>query len=368
MSAFVFVQPHLRFGGAERQTVSIANALVERGHRVAVVLHTGGGGLVPTLRPEVELHVLGLENHFATPEVARRLHAVLRRLPRSLVIVKLWSSILACAMIDRLPGARHHVYNYCEDLDPRDHADFIRFGRAKQRLIGHVFRSREHLTANTETVATSMTDVYSLDEKPTIIPSTIDAEQVRSLAADAPQVRRDTFTVVSVGSLITRKGLDLTWSALRGLGRPVHWRIVGEGPLSSDLSALAGRSGGVEITLEGGHANPYGFMAAADVLVHSARSEAWGIVLLEAMAVGTPVIAASAIGPAEMRRSLGDRPELMVTTPLGDVDGLRAAVDRAATTGRPSLDAFDAYIAPFSVRRAATMWAERGAALTGSES
>ena len=53
MSSFVFVQPHLRFGGAERQTVSIANALARRGHRVTVVLHSGGGGLVPTLRPEV---------------------------------------------------------------------------------------------------------------------------------------------------------------------------------------------------------------------------------------------------------------------------------------------------------------------------
>lgn len=365
MSSFVFIQPHLRFGGAERQTVNIANSLVERGHRVTVVLHSGGGGLVPTLRPEVELRVLGLENHLATPVVARRLLGVLRQLPRSLVIVKLWSSILACAMIDRRAGADHHVYNYCEDLDPRDHASYIALGRAKQHLIGRIFRSRRHLSANTDTVASSMVEVYRLDREPVVIPSTIDPPAVRALANAAPRGRRDVFTVVSVGSLIPRKGLDRTWDALRGLERDVHWRIVGEGPLAHELSALRHRSDRVRVTLEGGHANPYGYMAASDVLVHGARSEAWGIVLLEAMAVGTPVVATGAIGPVEMQAALGDRPDLLQITAPDDGTALRRAVERAASTPRPDLASFDAYIAPFSVGRATELWEARAAQLLG---
>ncbi|MBF4605079.1 glycosyltransferase [Curtobacterium sp. VKM Ac-2884] len=362
----VFVQPHLRFGGAERQTVSVANALSERGHDVAVVLHSGGGGLESTLRPEVELHVLGVDHHLATPEIARRLYAVLRRMPPSFVVVKLWSSILACALIDRLPGARDHTYNYCEDLDPRDHATYIALGRAKQRLIGRVFRSRAHLTANTETVASSMVDVYGLRRTPAVIPSTIDTDEVRRLAAGSPQQRDDRFTVVSVGSLIERKGLDRTWAALQQLDRPVHWRVVGEGPLRTELEALRRRSGLVQVSIEGGHANPYGYMAAADVLVHGARSEAWGIVLLEAMAVGTPVVATGSIGPLEMQRALGEQPDLMQTVPLDDVDGLREAIERSAATARPALRSFDSYIAPFSVTRATRMWEDRAARLLGT--
>ncbi|OII09021.1 glycosyltransferase [Curtobacterium sp. MCBA15_008] len=362
----VIVQPHLRFGGAERQTVSVANALSERGHDVAVVLHSGGGGLEGTLRPEIELHVLGVGHHLATPEIARRLYAVLRRMQPSFVIVKLWSSILACAMIDRLPGARDHVYNYCEDLDPRDHATYIALGGAKQRLIGRVFRSRAHLSANTETVASSMVDVYGLRRAPAVIPSTIDADHVRRLAAASPQDRDDRLTVVSVGSLIERKGLDRTWAALQRLDRAVHWRIVGEGPLRTELEALR-QDGQVQISIEGGHANPYGYMAAADVLVHSARSEAWGIVLLEAMAVGTPVVATGAIGPLEMQRVLGERPELMQTVALDDVDGLREAIERSAATDRMPLQSFDSYIAPFSVERATHMWEDRATRLLGTD-
>lgn len=366
MQSFVFIQPHLRFGGAERQTVIVANALVARGHRVTVVLHTGIGGLVETLDARVELHDLGLESHLATPEVARRLLGVLRRLPPSFVVVKLWSSILAIAVIDRLPSLRHHVLNFCEDLDPRDHASYIPLGGLKQHLIGRVFRSRQVLSANTHTVAASMSDVYRLDHRPTVIPSTIDPTGVRRLAAAEPVERDSVFTVVSVGSLIPRKGLDVTWDALERLDVPVRWHIVGDGPLAGELARRARRTGRVRVEVSRGRANPYGAMAAADLLVHSARSEAWGIVLLEAMAVGTPVIAADAIGPAEMRRTLGDRPELLDTVPVGNVPALTAAVERARTVPRPPLEAFDEYIRQFSVDSAVAQWETRAAELSRS--
>lgn len=366
MSSFVFVQPHLRFGGAERQTVIVSNALVARGHRVTVVLHTAVGGLTATLDPRVELIELGLESHLMTVEVARRLLRVLRQLPSSFVVVKLWSSILAVAMIDRLPALRHHVFNYCEDLDPRDHATYITLGRLKQHLVGRVFRSRPLLSANTGTVAASMVDVYGLASRPAVIPSTIDPSDVRRAAVAAPTERDAVFTVVSVGSIIPRKGLDVTLQALERLEAPVRWRVVGEGPLATDLERRSRASDRVRIELEGGRADPYGVMAAADVLVHSARSEAWGIVLLEAMAVGTPVIAADAIGPAEMRHALGDRPDLLRTVPVGDVPALSRAVETARLAPRPPLADFDAYVSPFTIETAVALWEDRAIATAGA--
>ncbi|WP_175415869.1 glycosyltransferase [Curtobacterium sp. SGAir0471] len=359
MSSYIFVQPHLRFGGAERQTVNVANRLAENGHRVTVILHSGGGGLVPLLRPNVAVLVLGVESHAATVDVARRLHAVLRALPRSLVIVKLWSSILACAMIDRSRSVAHHVFNYCEDLDPTDHAEYIRFGRLKQRLIGSVFRARPLLSANTHTVADAMTDVYGLDHRPAVIPSTVDPVAIRSAAAASPCERDDAFTVVSVGSLIRRKGLDVTLAALEGLGVPVHWRVVGAGPLSDELARYRDPRGLLRVSVEGAHAEPYSFIAAADVLVHSARSEAWGIVLLEALAVGTPVLAASTIGPSEMQSLLGVRNDLLELFENGSAADLQARLRARLHTPRPALDDCDAYIEPVTLNHAVTRWERR---------
>lgn len=84
------------------------------------------------------------------------------------------------------------------------------------------------------------------------------------------------------------------------------------------------------------------------------------------MSVGTPVIAADAIGPREMQRALGHRPELMRTVPVGDVRALRSAILETRTTPRPPLREFDAYIAPFSVDRATSMWEARAAELAGA--
>lgn len=364
MARIIFLQPHLRFGGAERQTVIVANYLASQGHEIHVILHRGGQGLASEISDGVIVHDLGLESHLATADVARRLYVVLRRIPPALVIVKLWSSILACAMVDRLPGARHHVYNYCEDLDPTDHAEYIRFGRAKQNLIGWIFNHRQHISANTQTVADSMVDVYRLRTRPAIIPSTVDIAKTNDLVASAAVDFGLGQHIVSVSSLIRRKGLDITRDALLSIDRPLHWHIVGEGPLREELDAFHDPRGLLTITAHGGHSNPYPFMAAADLLVHSARSEAWGIVLLESMAVGTPVLAADAIGPDEMHRALGDRDDIMRTYPVGDSAALAAGVvamlDGVVAPAEEMID----YIRPFSMQSAAEMWVQRAERLT----
>lgn len=359
MARFVFLQPHLRFGGAERQTVLVANRLAAEGHEVHLILHRGGEGLAPEVSSHVMVHDLGLESHLATVEVARRQYGVLRQIPPALVVVKLWASILACAMIDNLPGVRHHTYNYCEDLDPTDHADYIRWGRAKQRAIGWVFNHRPHLSANTETVADSMVRVYRLRDRPAVIPSTVDTYRVQRLASSDPVDFGSGQHIVSVSSLIRRKGLDVTRRALMCIDRPLHWWIVGDGPLRREFDAFEDPRGLLTVTAHGAHSNPYRYMKAADLVVHSARSEAWGVVLLESMAVGTPVLAAEAIGPREMRATLGVRDDIMRTYPVGNPSALAARMvemlDSVPASGREMAE----YIEPFSLERATQIWVSR---------
>jgi len=362
LATFVFVQPHLRFGGAERQTVLVANELAARGHECHVILHQDDGGLSGELSAGVILHSLGHGSHAETLQVARNLRAVLRDIPPAFVIVKLWSSILACALVDRrLP---QHVFNYCEDLDPTDHATYIRFGAFKQRLIGRIFRHRPILTANTHTVAESMAKVYSLGRVPDVVPSTVDAGAIASWVAQnalPERVASGPLAVVSVGSLIARKGLMATYQALAKLGSPVDWTVVGVGPLADELRAAAADNPLVALNLLGGMARPYAVMANADLVIHSALSEAWGIVLLEAMAAGTPVIAADAIGPAEMQEVLGMREEFLMLYETGSAEALAEAIQRRVEMGiAPTYDMSD-YIAPFSVMRASDVWVERAA-------
>ena len=63
-------------------------------------------------------------------------------------------------------------------------------------------------------------------------------------------------------------------------------------------------------------------LADADVLVYPSQHEIFGLVPLEALLSGTPVIVADDSGCGEVVRSVGGG----LVTPLGDVEALAAAI------------------------------------------
>ena len=119
-----------------------------------------------------------------------------------------------------------------------------------------------------------------------------------------PQVaphRSDRFSLLSVGSLIPRKGYELTIGALPSLP-DCDLTIAGSGPLRAELEALAqglGVAARVRFLGEVPHAELPNLYRAADMLVLASEREGWANVLLEAMACGTPVVATNVNGSAE---------------------------------------------------------------------
>ena len=107
----------------------------------------------------------------------------------------------------------------------------------------------------------------------------------------------DVLTLLFVGQLIRRKGLDLLIDALleARLTRPVRLLVAGSG---QEESALRLRSASLDVSWLG-HLPAEGVraaMVAADCVVLPSRTEVWGLVVNEAMALGTPVLASDACG------------------------------------------------------------------------
>jgi glycosyltransferase involved in cell wall biosynthesis len=102
--------------------------------------------------------------------------------------------------------------------------------------------------------------------------------------------------VVAVGRLVRRKNLATLLSALARLGRDdVHLLVVGDGPEEPSLGALADSLGiGHRVQLRGfvPEETKYQLLAAADIFALPSLHEAFGLVYLEAMHCGLPVIAA----------------------------------------------------------------------------
>jgi len=110
--------------------------------------------------------------------------------------------------------------------------------------------------------------------------------------------------ILSAGELCARKGFDTLLRAFARVRaeRPCRLMILGKGGERDALLALADTLGvAQDFALPGYVPEPYAFMAHADLFAFTSRWEGLGFVLIEALAVGTPVVATDCpSGPREV--------------------------------------------------------------------
>jgi glycosyltransferase involved in cell wall biosynthesis len=134
------------------------------------------------------------------------------------------------------------------------------------------------------------------------------------------------FTVAGLGNLIPSKNFPLLVEAFARAELPSESRLVigGEGPEARRL-ADAAQSLGVEDRVHfAGHMRRdrvVQLLQEANLFAHPSNSESFGVVLIEAMAVGIPIVATASSGPQDIVNA-----DHGLLTPVGDVrafaDGL----------------------------------------------
>lgn len=164
----------------------------------------------------------------------------------------------------------------------------------------------------------------------------VDARQFAPSRRDDAVRRRlgigDTFMFLHVGRLAPEKSVELVIDAYArfraaGVDRPSALVIAGDGPAAADLRRRAEGVAGVHFlgNLERHSVLPP-LYASADAFVYASETETLGLVVLEAMASGLPVIAAPAGGVAD---NLRDEVNGLAFAP-GDVAAMTRAMQRLA--------------------------------------
>lgn len=144
---------------------------------------------------------------------------------------------------------------------------------------------------------------------------------------DLASIPDGAFVVVAVSALTAEKGLDLLIDAVADpevAGTGVYCVIAGQGPQGAELAlrASAQRPAG-RVQLLGQVVDPLPLIAAAGALVMPSREEAFGSTILDALALGVPVIAAAVGGISEALGHGGG-----VTFPPGDRGALAREILR----------------------------------------
>ena len=190
----------------------------------------------------------------------------------------------AAARLLRIPSVstRHNDDRYL--LGPFRYVD-RGFARPARRLIAISDAVRRFLERAGHDPAKLRTIHYGLDEVPAA-PSDPTPDEA-GVPSEAP-------LAIAVGRLIAQKDHA---TLLRAFA-PVHAQlpdarlaILGAGPLEHETKALAAELGVADAVVLPGRTDIRDWLERADVFVHSSRWEGFGIVLLEAMLAGLPIVA-----------------------------------------------------------------------------
>jgi glycosyltransferase involved in cell wall biosynthesis len=316
-------------GGVARVIVNLSKGFVDRGHSVDIVLARARGPFIEQLADGVRVIDLGVERSLASiPGLVRYLR---RERPLALLacsdganIVALWSKRLARGSTKVLISIHTNVSQNARAAT-----------KARGRLIPHFmrwfYRWADGVIAVSEGVADDVAGITRLDrQRIHVIYNPVDTDHVKALATEP--LRHPWFgsgtppVVLSAGRLTVQKDFPSLLRAFARVrqNRPARLMILGEGEERASLEALARElKCQDDVALPGFVPNPYPYMAAAGVFVLSSAWEGFGNVLIEAMALGVPVVSTDCpSGPAEI---LG-RGRYGTLVPVSDVDALAHAI------------------------------------------
>jgi glycosyltransferase involved in cell wall biosynthesis len=189
-----------------------------------------------------------------------------------------------------------------------------------------------------------------------VVPSPIAGDRLLAQAAEAvahPWFEDPVVPVVlGVGELCARKDFAtlIRAFALLRTARPCRLTILGEGRKRTQLESLV-RDLGLEadVAMPGFVPNPYSYMARAALFVLSSRCEGAPVVLMEALALGVPVVSTDC--PSGPREILHDG-TVGPLTAIGDHADLAQAM-AATLANPPSGDELRAAAEPFTVAASA---------------
>ncbi|WP_433435252.1 glycosyltransferase [Nonomuraea sp. CA-141351] len=310
-------------GGAERQIVLLAQGLHARGIEVHVLLMSKGGPHEMILRDAgIKVRRLGFARRASgAPDLLRclrgfaRLILYLRNIRPEVLHAYLFECRLLGALAARLAGVPVMVAGWRNAGEPRRRSVL-----ALERVAG---RMTDHVVANAVAVAEEARAVLKVPARELSViynglrPCAFDEVEPQGVDTGLP-------VVLCVASLSSQKGhrfLLEAASLLQRRGRPCTFVLIGEGPERRRLNGLA-RELGVDARFLGERPDVQAFLARADVMVLPSLWEGMSNAVMEAMAMGRPIVATAVGGTPELLEDRG------LLVPARDAEALADGIAR----------------------------------------
>ncbi|MBI5448685.1 MAG: glycosyltransferase family 4 protein [Gammaproteobacteria bacterium] len=295
------------YGGLQRDFLAIAKACQERGHEIFVFVMKWEGEVPPGL-VVYELNPKGLSNHQRCLNYTKQLEHKLKEGKYDCVIgfnkmpgLDFYYSADGCFQ-EKIRNEKNVLYRL---LSPRY--------RVYARLERTVFdkKSKCKIFLLSEREKNNFSRYYSTpSDRFQLLPPGIEESRVATPDANLISnelrgefsVASDDYLVLMVASAFKTKGLDRSLEAIAALPKnkseKIHFFVIGEGETEKYQSLAKKLKIAHRVFFLGPREDLARFYMAADLLLHPARNEQAGKVLLEALACGLPVITTDVCGYA----------------------------------------------------------------------
>ena len=403
-----FVIDSLGGGGAERVVLRLARGLIDRSHRVDIVMFQAivhypedipqgtrlfvmNGGLDKITEESVKVVLTSLVRVRAPSRSLDWIRAAnaLKWNPLCLPTSRMVGQARAIAsymarekpdcILPNLPGPKiatllaHHFVTEPPPTIPIVHS-VVRWRRRRRRRSRYLFANAAHCVAVSRGVSESLADAIGVPlEKITTIYNPVVTPDIAKRAAEQPNhpwfLDHGEPIILAAGRLEKEKDyptLIRAFARLAGL-RPCRLVILGHGSRQHELEALAKDLAVADrVSFVGWTDNPFAFMSRAALFVLSSIHEGFAMVLVEALACGCPCVSTDCpSGPAEILQN----GRLGPLVPVGDDAALAEAMghvldqppdepilrQRAAEfSAERAVDAYEQLIESLTVSHAAT--------------
>lgn len=299
----VFVITELEPGGAERNLVKLALGFKQQGHHVEVISIAGRPSrtaLIDKLdQAVIPVHYLRIKRLWLGLIAIMRLRHVLKRLRPDIVQSFLYHANLLTSLSIREKSIQH--FTGFRVRDPR---------RLRYRILQRFSGGWAGGISVSGDVESHVRPLVGLDtSKSYVIPNGVDMNTIKAAEDDVwpGDVSKTDESLVFIGRLDRQKGVDILLDAATDLllgNQERQLFLIGDGPLRSRLEAEISNSAVAnQIHLLGYRSDALTLLSKAKAFLFPSRWEGMPNVVMEAMALGLPLITTPVDGVTEL---LGD--------------------------------------------------------------
>ena len=293
----------LGMGGAEKNTVKLANYLVSKGLNVSILTLSDKNLLKNKISKKITLHSLSSKKIFGN---LRKIFCFLKDNSFDIAFVNVWplttiTALAGCCLKTKIIPVEHGILSkefkhkgkvFCW---LQDFSIFISYNFLSNQVITVSNAAKKDLQRK-GVFKKRITVIYnSFDE---FIESNAPLNHLEWVEHQGPKL-------ITIANLKSEKNLFNLLKAFKKIILETEFcaklLIVGSGPQEHELKELSKELEIAQhVVFAGLIINPYPYLDKADVFVLSSDFESFGIVILEAMGLGKTIVSTESEGPREI--------------------------------------------------------------------